>query len=141
MDARSLAILDGPLPAAHLSPGALLGPDCGAACSFLGVVRHEHHGKAVTRLFYECHRPLAEAQLATIAAALEANHGPLRLHISHGTGWLLPGQAAVAIHVLAAHRVAAFAACREAIEAIKRDLPVWKRECYADGSEAWLAGS
>jgi molybdopterin synthase catalytic subunit len=113
----------------------------GAIASFIGVVRDHHHARSAIGLHYECHEPLAFGVLRRLAEALRALHGALDLIVTHAVGDLAPGDAAIAIYVCAAHRRAELAACAEAIEAIKRDLPVWKREHDADGSAAWMAGS
>ncbi len=123
-------------------PSAIANPGHGAVASFLGVVRNHHHGRAVTRLVYECYQPMAERLLATlIAEAAERCDHELSAMVLHGIGVMHPGDTALAIHVGSAHRAAAFDACRLLIERIKQDLPVWKREHYDDGSDAWLKGS
>lgn len=139
---RSWTIIAGPLPPAYCAPLGLARHDQGAIASFLGVVRDHHHGRGVTRLVYECYRTMAERLLAELVAETAARFDPaLQAQVAHGTGLLLPGQVAVAIHVGSAHRAAAFDACRHLIERIKEDLPVWKQEHYADGGSAWLKGS
>jgi len=139
---RLAAIIEGPLDDAWCAPTRLLRADHGAIASFLGVVRDHARGRAVTGLDYECYRPMAEQLLhALIAEAAARFDGALTALVAHGTGTMAPGQVSVAIHVGSAHRVAAFDACRHVIERIKQDLPVWKRERYADGSVAWLKGS
>jgi molybdopterin synthase catalytic subunit len=136
------AIHDGPLPPALLAPTAVITPGHGACASFLGVVRDEHHGKAVTGIDYRCYRVMAEALLPRLAdEARSATATALGVQIVHGTGWMVPGQVSLAIHVSAPHRGAAFDACRLLLERIKQDLPVWKHERYGDGSAAWLEGS
>jgi molybdopterin synthase catalytic subunit len=141
MDDR-FAIHVGALPAGIVGAAALQGPACGAIASFIGVVRDRHHGRAVTALAYECHEPLAIGVLARLAGELRRRFGAdVRLHVTHATGILVPGDAAVAIHAGAQHRRAALDACGEAIEALKRDLPVWKHERYVDGTTAWMEGS
>ena len=143
------AIHEGPLPAALHAPTALLGPQHGACASFLGVVRNRSRAgiadgpyRPVTGLHYQCYRPMAERVLAELVREAATLHDPeLRAQLVHGIGDHLPGEVSLAIHVVSAHRAAAFAACRLLIERIKQDLPVWKRERYADGSEQWLKGS
>lgn len=135
-------IHDGPLPESALSAAPLRCREHGAVASFVGVVRDEHLGKGVTHLIYECYREMAEPMLQRLVDEARADHDPgLQAIVVHGTGRMDPGEASVAIHVSSAHRVAAFDACRQLIERIKQDLPVWKREFYADGSDAWLKGS
>jgi molybdopterin synthase catalytic subunit len=139
---RHSAIHDGPLPGAVLAPTALLRADHGAVASFLGVVRDHARGRAVSSLHYECYRPMAEAVLQRlISEAAERCDVKLSVSIVHGIGAMLPGDVSVAIHVGSAHRAAAFEACRLLIERLKQDIPIWKRERYTDGSEAWLQGS
>jgi molybdopterin synthase catalytic subunit len=143
---RRFLIHPGPLPAEWCAPLALRSPACGALASFLGVVRDHHHGRAVAALGYECYESMALAQLARLAdeaaercaAGLAAG---ISVAVAHGTGAMVPGDVALAVHVASAHREAAFSACRHLVERIKQDLPVWKRERYADGTEAWLPGS
>jgi molybdopterin synthase catalytic subunit len=117
-------------------------PDHGAVASFLGVVRNHSRGAGVSALDYECYRPMAERLLqALIQETAERFDRDLTASIAHGIGRMVPGDVSLSIHVGSAHRVAAFDACRHLIERIKQDLPVWKREFYADGSSAWLKGS
>ena len=139
---RLSGVVDGPLTGDLLLPDRLAHAGFGAIVSFLGTVRDHHHGRGVTHLHYDCYRPMAEKMLAAlIAEAAEHYDRDLAASVHHGTGTMTPGQVSVAIHVASAHRVAAFDACRQLIERIKQDLPVWKREFYADGSDAWLKGS
>ncbi len=139
---RHAALHDGPLPVAALTPAALIACEHGAVASFVGVVRNHAHGRAVVGLAYDCYRPMAERVLAQLVVeAANTFDADLSASITHGLGAMLPGDVSVAIHIASAHRVAAFAACRHLIERLKQDLPVWKRERYADGSEAWLKGS
>lgn len=147
---RQALIHDGPLPASFLTPASLITVDDGAVNSFLGVVRNRSRTgvadgpyRPVDALHYECYRPMAEKILTGLIAETAALHDPqLRAQVVHATGDLVPGEVSLAIHVASAHRAAAFAACRHLIERIKQDLPVWKRERYADdGSEQWLKGS
>lgn len=115
---------------------SVAGPDCGAVVSFVGTVRDAHAGRPVERLTYSAYRPMAERRLSTLAEELEKRHG-VRLAVVHRLGTLLPGEASVAIVAAAPHRDAAFAATRECLERLKREVPVWKREHYADGSARW----
>lgn len=142
MTSHAHGIIDGPLPAALLTPAALTAPEHGAIASFIGVVRNHHNGRGVTHLIYDCYRPMAERMLADLIADTAARFdADLRAQVHHGIGRMAPGEASVAIHVATAHRVAAFDACRHLIERIKQDLPVWKQEFYDDGTSLWLKGS
>jgi molybdopterin synthase catalytic subunit len=80
---------------------------------------------------------MAEAECARIVAEAEARW-PARIALAHRVGALAIGEAAVAIAAGAAHREAAFAACRFVIEEVKRRLPIWKKEFYADGTIEWV---
>lgn len=126
--------------AAHLA--AVEHAVAGAETSFVGRVRdHDPDATgAVTALDYSAH-PDAEATLARIAlAALEhagADAETTRIAVSHRIGRLAVGDVAVVIAVSAPHRQAAFAVCRELIEAIKRELPVWKRQLDETGEARW----
>ncbi len=140
--ADAFAFHAGPLPDDLWSARGCAASAHGAVASFVGVVRDHHHGRTVTGLHYQAHAELGLGVLRRLADALRMVHGEdLRLRVAHATGDLRPGDAAIAIHVAAAHRRAALAACDAAIEAIKRDLPVWKRETYAGGDSRWMEGS
>ncbi len=122
-------------PAALL--GAVLSAERGGICCFVGTVRNHHEGRSVQRLEYSAYGAMAEAECGRIVAEAEARW-PVRVGLSHRTGRLEVGDAAVAIAVAGAHRDEAFAACRYVIEEVKRRVPIWKREVYADGTEAWV---
>ncbi len=128
-------VVDRPLELAEVV-AAVSSPGRGGIATFTGAVRAEARGKPVVRLEYEAYRPMAERKLAEIGAALEREHGAV-LAIVHRVGVLEPGEAAVVIAAAAPHRTPAFRACQEAIERLKREAPIWKREVYADGSE-WV---
>ncbi|WP_221584160.1 molybdenum cofactor biosynthesis protein MoaE [Microbacterium sp. G2-8] len=112
-------------------------PRMGAEASFVGRVR-DHDPDAsgtVAALEYTSH-PDAERILGEIAARAAQRTGSL-VAVSHRIGRLAVGDTAVVIAVASAHRAEAFDACREVIEDIKRELPVWKRQIEADGTSAW----
>ena len=116
------------------------GEGCGALCSFVGVVRATHQQRRVRYLEYEAFAPLAIKtfeQIRDEAAGLLADTD---LAIHHRTGRLEIGEASVVIVAAAAHRAAAFQACRFAIERVKQIAPVWKHEFFEDG-EAWVEGA
>lgn len=110
--------------------------DRGAVVLFLGTVRDHHRGRSVVLLTYSAYRPMAETRLARIVADLEAD-GTVRAAIVHRLGEVPVGEASVAIAVSSAHREAAYEASRAALERLKREVPIWKRERYADGEEVW----
>jgi MoaE-MoaD fusion protein len=115
---------------------AVRGPEAGGLVTFTGTVRAETGGRRVVRLEYEAYRPMAERALARIGEEVGAAHGA-RLAVVHRVGVLGPGDAAVVIAAAAAHRAPAFRACQECLERLKRDVPIWKHEVFADGSE-WV---
>ena len=116
------------------------GEGCGAVCSFVGVVRATHKGRAVTHLDYEAFAPLAEKTFAQIAREAADHFGGALVAIRHRVGRLQIGEASVVIAAAAAHRAEAFHACRYAIERVKQIAPVWKHEFFADG-DVWVEGA
>ena len=127
----------GPEPIAPEAPlHAVEGTDCGAVVSFTGTVRSSNHGQAVVRLEYEAYPEMALRVFGQIAGEAQERWGA-RLAIHHRTGALQPGEVSVVIAAAAPHRADAFEACRHAIEVLKKDAPIWKREFYPDGS-SWV---
>ena len=127
-------VLDLGAHVAHVSA-----PAAGAVATFLGVVR-DHDPSVVGEvvgLDYTAH-PDAEAVLRRIVEAAAAGDGVLGVAASHRTGLLRVGEAAVVAAVATAHRDRAFDVCRELVETIKAELPVWKRELLRDGSHVWV---
>jgi len=114
-------------------------PVCGASSSFVGVVRNHHEGKIVEKLFYECYEPMAEKQIGRIIHHVQRETSAHAIRVVHRVGWLTIGEAAVAIVVDAPHRAEAFLACRQVIDRIKHEAPIWKKEIYADGSATWTS--
>ncbi len=136
MTVRLAAISAEPLDLdAHLA--AVDDPAMGAETTFVGRVRdHDQDAAtAVVALEYTAH-PDAEAALRALAERAVGDTGAI-VAVSHRIGRLAVGDAAVVIAVAAAHRGEAFAVCRAVIEAIKAELPVWKRQVEADGTTAW----
>jgi MoaE-MoaD fusion protein len=113
------------------------GADCGAVVTFVGVVRDHNHGKRVVALEYEVFHAMALKVFATIEEQARTRFPGARLAIHHRQGRLTPGQISVVIAAATPHRADAFEACRNAIEALKQDAPIWKRETYPDGS-VWV---
>jgi molybdopterin synthase catalytic subunit len=116
---------------------AVTSPERGALATFVGLVRDHHAGRQVSGLEYSAYGPMAEARCAALVSHAESEW-PVRVALAHRVGALRIGDAAVAVVVASAHRDPAFAACRWLIEAVKAEVPVWKREQYADGTEAWV---
>jgi molybdopterin synthase catalytic subunit len=116
---------------------AVQSPAHGGIACFVGTVRDHHGGRTVVRLEYSAYEPMAEAECARIVAETEARWN-CAVALEHRTGSLRIGDAAVAIAVASAHRDEAFVACRYVIEQVKRRVPIWKREYFADGTEQWV---
>ncbi|MHC4960288.1 MAG: molybdenum cofactor biosynthesis protein MoaE [Planctomycetota bacterium] len=115
-------------------------PACGAVASFVGTVRGTNDGKRVLRLEYEVHESMALAQFERLAAHLKEAHGVERVAIHHRRGAVEVGGVSVVIVVASPRRGPALAACAEAIEKLKSDVPIWKKEIYPDGHR-WMEGS
>ncbi len=114
---------------------------CGAVASFVGTVRGNNDGRGVLRLEYEVHESMALRQFERMAAALTERHGIAHFAVHHRRGVVPVGGIGVALAASAPRRGAALAACREAIELLKKDVPIWKKEIFADGSHRWVEGS
>jgi molybdopterin synthase catalytic subunit len=127
--------VEGPLALAEVV-AAVSGPDRGGVVTFTGDVRGTSRGRRVLRLEYEAYAPMAERKLAEIGEAVGVEQGAL-VAIAHRVGALVPGEAAVVIAAAAPHRAPAFRACEAAIERLKKEAPIWKREVFEDGSE-WV---
>ena len=113
------------------------GPGAGAIATFTGTVRETSRQRDVLDLEYEAYAGMAEREIERIARDVVARHGCLRAAIWHRTGVVAVGEASVAIAISSAHRAAAFAACKQAIDTLKVTVPIWKKERYADG-EVWI---
>ncbi len=111
--------------------------EAGAVVVFEGMVRNHHAGRSVLRLEYSAHAMVAEAIWRDLQASALAEFQVAAVRARHRVGELGIGDCAVWIGVAAAHRAPAFAACQWLIDAIKRELPIWKREHYADGTVEW----
>jgi molybdopterin synthase catalytic subunit len=110
----------------------------GACVAFEGRVRNHNAGRAVVRLEYQAYATLALDVGNSILAEALHRHAIATVSCVHRVGLLEVGDLAVWVGVGAAHRDAAFAACRFVIDAIKARVPIWKNEHYADGESGWL---
>jgi molybdopterin synthase catalytic subunit len=109
----------------------------GAVVTFVGLVRDHHAGKPVVALGYSAYEVMAEAATAAIVAEARARW-PVRLAVVHRLGELVIGDVAIVVAAAGAHRAESFAAASWVVDEVKRRVPIWKRERYADGSEAWV---
>lgn len=125
-----------PLSLAELLP-AVEHRNAGGLTTFTGNVREASRGKVVTHLEYEAYPPMAVASMDAIALAVEAEIAGTRIALAHRVGRLEVGEAAVMIAASAPHRDEAFRACREVIERLKKDVPIWKKEFDSEGGE-WI---
>jgi MoaE-MoaD fusion protein len=129
-------LVDGPIDTGR-AVAAVSGPGRGAVVIFLGTVRDHHAGRPVEKLTYSAYRPMALEGLRKIVADLEAGAPGLRAVIVHRLGEVPVGEASVAIAVGSPHRAAAYEASRAALERLKAEIPIWKREHYAGGEARW----
>jgi len=111
--------------------------DAGAIATFVGTTRARSRGREVIRLEYEAYEGMAEAEMERIAGVLRERHDVVDVAIHHRIGPVEIGETSVVIAVSAAHRAAAFDACREAIDTLKQTVPLWKKELYVGGEE-WI---
>ena len=116
---------------------AVGGEAYGGLVTFSGSVRNQTKNRRVLRLEYEAYAPMAEKKLAEIGAEAAAQWPGVRLSIIHRVGTLVPGELAVVIAAAAPHRKEAFGGCEYAIERLKQDVPIWKKEFFEDG-EVWV---
>lgn len=130
------ALARGPIDVAAVS-AEVESKECGAVVLFLGTVRDHHAGKKVVRLTYSAYESLARTRLEAIVRDLEDAHEGLRAAIVHRLGTVPIGEPSVVIAVAAPHRQAAYDASRTALERLKREVPIWKRETYSGGGEVW----
>jgi molybdopterin synthase catalytic subunit len=105
----------------------------GGVCTFTGVVRNHAEGRAVERLEYEAYPDMAEPQMRRIGEEALRRTGALW----HRTGTLEIGEASVVVSASAPHRAEAFEACRYAIDTLKADVPIWKKE-HGEGGAVWV---
>jgi molybdopterin synthase catalytic subunit len=125
-----------PIDVASLSSAE---PEDGAMCVFTGVVRNHNDGKAVRYLEYEGYEEMVISVFRDIAEEAKRRFGVSGVRIVHRLGRMEIGDTSVAVAVSSHHRGEAFEACRFAIDTLKRQAPIWKKEFYADGS-SWLEG-
>ncbi|MFQ4137265.1 molybdenum cofactor biosynthesis protein MoaE [Nodosilinea sp. PGN35] len=115
-------------------------PANGAVVVMSGMVRNHSEGKAVVALEYQAYEPMALEVFKQIAAQIRATWTEAtRVVIHHRTGKLAVGDISVLVAVGCPHRAEAFAACQYAIDTLKHNAPIWKKEHWADGSTSWVS--
>ena len=127
-----------PIDSAELRRRVLRGSD-GAVVTFEGVVRDNTKGRPTKHLEYECYEPMAIRVMQQIGADITRAYAIDRIAMVHRLGRMEIGEASVAIVVSAPHRKPAFEAALEGIDRLKRLVPIWKKEFFADG-EVWVEG-
>ena len=135
---KLFALTRSPIDAATLGRELLRGED-GALVTFEGVVRNNTKGRATLYLDYECYEPMAVRVMAEIGGGLARLHPIGRIALVHRLGRMQIGETSVTVLVTAPHRRPAFEAALEGINRLKRLVPIWKKEHFADG-EVWVEG-
>ncbi len=113
--------------------------ECGAIVTLDGFVRQFTKGRETEYLVYEGYEPMALKEMQKLGAAAREKFAVAHIGIVHRLGRLEIGETSVVISVAAPHRRAAFEACEWLIVELKRTVPIWKKEVYADG-EVWIKG-
>lgn len=116
---------------------AVADPRCGAVVTFDGVVRDHDGGRGVTALEYSAH-PSAEEIALEVAREIAARYADARVALAHRYGPLAVGESALVCAVAAPHRKMAFVACDDLVDTVKRRLPIWKHQRFADGTDEWV---
>ena len=111
--------------------------EAGAIATFAGTTRVQSRGRTVLHLDYEAYEEMAEQVMTEIAADLKNRYDLCEIAIHHRTGRVEIGEASVVIAVSAPHRQDALAACKDAIDTLKKQVPLWKKEFY-EGGEEWI---
>jgi molybdopterin synthase catalytic subunit len=132
-----IEIYDTPLNVANCVDW-VMSPQAGGIDIFIGTVRDATKGKKVVRLEFEAYKNMALKEMEKIAEQANNKWPVQKILIHHRTGVLEVGEIPVIIAVAAAHRDAAFDACRYIIDTLKQTVPIWKKEIFEDG-EVWVA--
>jgi molybdopterin synthase catalytic subunit len=113
-------------------------PTDGAVVTFDGIVRNNFDGRPVRYLEYEAYAAMAEQKLAEIGEEMRRKFPVGEIAMLHRIGRLEIGESSIVIAVAAPHRHAAFEACAYAMDRIKEEVPIWKKEFFTDGEEHWV---
>jgi molybdopterin synthase catalytic subunit len=131
------AIVDHPLSVEALI-ARVQGDHTGALSVFIGAVRAEHNGREVTGIDYSAYRTMAERELTAIVSEAERSWEGTRVAVEHRLGTLRVREASVIIVAAHARRAHVHSATTYVIEQMKKRVPIWKREHYADGTREWV---
>lgn len=139
VDRFDIAITPGPV--AYVPPPGGLERG-GGECVFLGRTRREEDPDRgpLERLTYAAYEAMALKEMRRLAEQVAVDSGALFVRMHHAVGDVPVGEASVFVQVVCGHRAEAFAACRELIDRLKREVPIWKRERWADG-DTWSEGA
>jgi molybdopterin synthase catalytic subunit len=135
--ARWCGLGEAPLPLAD-ALAFLHDERAGGVCFFTGVARRWTEGRETTRLHYEAYERMAVSELARLAQEATERWPVVRCVLLHRLGEVRSGEASVVVGVACPHRAEAFEACRWLIDALKAEVPIWKREAFADGGVSWV---
>jgi molybdopterin synthase catalytic subunit len=111
--------------------------EAGGICLFIGTIRNKNQGKEVNALTMEAYSPMAVKQIERLITSAGEKWPIIKTVVCHRTGPLEIGDIAVIIGVTCVHRAESFTACQWLIDTLKKEVPIWKNEFYADGS-SWL---
>jgi molybdopterin synthase catalytic subunit len=117
-----------------------MSPESGGIDVFIGTVRNATKGKKVLKLEFEAYESMAIAEIEKITKHAFEKWPVQKILVHHRTGVLEVGEVPVVIAVSAAHRAAAFEACRYIIDTLKQTVPIWKKEFFDDG-EIWVGAT
>ena len=138
IDDDKFELVQDPIDASALARHVRADSD-GAIVTFDGFVRSQSHGRATLYLDYEAYAPMALIKMREIGQLLHEKFAIHRVAMVHRLGRLEIGETSVFIAVSAAHRAAAFDACRFGIDTLKKTVPIWKKEYFKDGA-IWADG-
>jgi molybdopterin synthase catalytic subunit len=128
--------------ATEIDPASLIkevsSPQYGAISLFVGTVREVNEGRSVSAIEYSAYKSMASAELERILDEAEEQFGVSALVVEHRIGILGLGDVSIAIAAAHAHRAPALDCTRYVIEEIKKRVPIWKKEHYADGTREWI---
>jgi molybdopterin synthase catalytic subunit len=133
-----IEIVEEPIAAESIVAAMKAGGD-GAVCIFDGIVRDNTRGRRTLYLDYEAYREMALEQMRRLAEEAIRRLGARDVALVHRLGRLMVGETSVLIAVACPHRAAAFDACRWLIDSLKKTVPIWKKETFADGA-VWADG-
>jgi molybdopterin synthase catalytic subunit len=132
-----IEIVDAPIEWTELT-GRIADPDAGAHGWFVGVTRRTTHQRVTESLAYEAHVPMAMSELEKLARTALQRFSLFHVVIIHRIGEVPVGEASVVVGCSSSHRPQTFEALAWIMDTLKREVPIWKRERYEDGSTEWI---